>query len=89
MKLQKCLERSTPDVVTFYIFWCPGCNTHHYVTDSWTIIGALTDSPTVRPSIRVRGPKPLCHMFITDGNIQYLSDCGHELKGKTIEMENV
>lgn len=31
----------------------------------------------------------ICHSFITDGKIQYLSDCTHELAGKTIEMESV
>jgi hypothetical protein len=28
----------------------------------------------------------ICHMFIKDGMIQYLSDCTHELAGKTIEL---
>jgi len=28
-----------------------------------------------------------CHTFITDGQIQFLADCTHELAGKTVEME--
>lgn len=28
----------------------------------------------------------ICHSFVTDGNIQYLSDCTHELAGQTIEL---
>jgi hypothetical protein len=28
----------------------------------------------------------VCHSFVTDGRIQYLSDCTHELAGQTVEM---
>jgi hypothetical protein len=28
----------------------------------------------------------LCHSFITDGKIQFLGDCTHDLKGQTIEL---
>lgn len=28
-----------------------------------------------------------CHSFVTDGQIQYLSDCSHELAGQTIPLE--
>lgn len=28
----------------------------------------------------------VCHTFITDGMIQFLSDCTHELAGKTIPL---
>lgn len=32
-------------------------------------------------------PKPLvCHSFVTDGRIEYLNDCTHELRGQTIEL---
>jgi hypothetical protein len=27
-----------------------------------------------------------CHSFITDGRIQFLDDCSHELKGQTVEI---
>lgn len=33
-------------------------------------------------------PKPfICHSFVTDGKIQFLSDCTHSLAGQTVEME--
>lgn len=39
---------------------------------------------------RIKGVKDMiCHTFITDGNIQYLGDCTHELSGETIEMEDI
>jgi hypothetical protein len=28
----------------------------------------------------------ICHSFVTDGKIQYLSDCTHDLAGQTIEL---
>jgi len=32
-------------------------------------------------------PKPLvCHSFVTDGKIQFLSDSTHELAGQTVEI---
>jgi hypothetical protein len=30
----------------------------------------------------------ICHSYITEGKIEYLSDCTHDLKGQTIEMHN-
>lgn len=32
-------------------------------------------------------PKPLlCHVFVVDGNIQFLSDCTHTLAGQTVPI---
>lgn len=30
-----------------------------------------------------------CHSFVTDGRIEYLSDCTHSLAGQTVNMEDV
>lgn len=27
-----------------------------------------------------------CHSFVTDGRIQFLSDCAHELAGQTVDL---
>jgi len=36
---------------------------------------------------RIKGAKDtVCHSFVKDGMIQFLSDCTHELAGKTVEM---
>lgn len=29
----------------------------------------------------------VCHSFVRDGQIEFLSDCTHELAGKTVPME--
>jgi hypothetical protein len=31
----------------------------------------------------------VCHSFVRDGKIEFLSDCTHELKGKTVDLESV
>lgn len=34
----------------------------------------------------VGGKDIVCHSFITDGKIQYLNDCTHDLKGQTVDL---
>lgn len=71
-----------------YIFYCPGCKTHHGVeVPRWNWNKSLT-APTFSPSLLVNGPYPesRCHSFIKDGRIQYLGDCFHDLKNQTVEI---
>lgn len=75
-----------------YLFECPACECCHYINDTWTITGG--DNLTVRPSIFVNKDRAnpeahVCHLYITDGNIQYLEDCSHEYAGKTVEMIDI
>ena len=82
-----------------YSFWCSGCKCRHYIWTKnegydhpiWEFNGDL-NNPTVHPSVLVTYPvggvNNICHSFIRDGKIEYLSDCTHELAGKTIEMES-
>lgn len=79
-----------------YHFNCPGCKMVHkvYLTKRpdepvWSWNGSV-DKPTISPSILVRWnyaeKKFVCHSFIRDGNIQFLDDCTHSLKGQTVEI---
>jgi uncharacterized protein DUF6527 len=77
-----------------YAFRCLGCNEEHQVRlegpYAWKWNGSL-ESPTIRNSILVNGSKSnptaeICHSFVTDGKIEYLGDCSHNLKGQTIEL---
>ena len=78
-----------------YYFYCPGCGCSHYLATSendcsfpvWQWNGDV-EKPTISPSVKVTcsvEPK-VCHSFVRDGKIQYLSDCTHELAGKTVDM---
>jgi hypothetical protein len=46
------------------------------------------DLPTFYPSIDYNrdAPKYRCHSFVKDGQIQFLGDCFHTLKGKTVDL---
>lgn len=66
-------------------------------TPNWTWNGCV-DSPTVKPSILTRGGcydasgeylEHVCHSFVNDGQVQFLTDCTHELSGKTMELLDV
>ena len=61
------------------------------------------EKPTFKPSINITTgsfampgytdpdgiPPTRCHTFVTDGKIQFLNDCTHELKGQTIDLPPV
>lgn len=79
-------------------FHCPGCLMLHGVNidrtqpgPGWDWNGSL-DQPTFQPSILVRYPwgpdqhQVVCHSFVRDGKIEYLSDCTHHLAGKTVDI---
>ena len=53
----------------------------------WTFNGDV-EKPTFRASllVGVNNPEMRCHSFITDGKIQFLGDCFHELKNQTVEL---
>lgn len=80
-----------------YAFWCPGCKCNHSycvqrkdpidVGPVWQWNGSV-DKPTFSPSLLVwmsRAEKR-CHLFVRDGMIQFLDDCAHDLKCKTVPM---
>jgi len=80
-----------------YVFHCPGCGYGHWFKTGgtkrpkWEFNDDLY-RPTVRPSILVNaqathlGPNGRCHSFITDGRIQFLMDCWHDLRGMTVDL---
>ena len=80
------------------VFWCPGCKSIHRINVEpcgkecvWEYNGD-PKKPTVSPSVLQYGSNdpemtvPRCHSFIRNGQIQFLSDCGHELAGQTIPL---
>ena len=61
----------------------------HGVDKRWTFNDDL-NKPTFSPSLLIRYPtskkENVCHSFIKNGNIQFLSDCTHDLAGRTVEI---
>jgi hypothetical protein len=69
--------------------WCPACNTiHAFDLNRWTFNGDY-DKPTFSPSMLVNHDDPMtrCHSFVKDGSIRFLGDCWHDMKNKTVELE--
>lgn len=72
-----------------YIIYCQGCKSYHNFDSRWTFNGDF-EKPTFTPSMLVNQHRPnRCHSFVTDGKIQFLSDCFHEYAGQTLELEEV
>lgn len=73
-----------------HLVFCPGCNMHHSFDERWTYNGD-PEKPTFSPSLLCNPDhvKIRCHSFIRDGQWQFLSDCYHELAGKTVDMIDV
>ena len=71
-----------------HMFHCPGCKSGHGFSDKIWTYNNNPDKPTIRASILVTyeiGVK-VCHSFVTDGKIEFLSDSYHELAGQTVEL---
>jgi hypothetical protein len=92
----KAIAQGMPDVV----FQCPGCNCGHGVWTSkpnhlgaqWTWNEDMV-RPTFSPSLNITWgggpddvPRGVCHSFVRDGQIEFLSDCTHSLAGKTVPL---
>lgn len=84
------------------LFFCPGCKHAHGISigegpgPRWGYNGN-SEFPTFTPSILVYSgdttiegeyfPRVThCHSFVTDGRIQFLGDCEHDLKNQTVDI---
>lgn len=58
----------------------------------WTFNGDL-ERPTFAPSLLYPGDAAggviQCHSYVRDGNIQFLDDCGHALRGQTVPLKDI
>lgn len=88
------LHVMSPDMLAFH---CPGCGYDHAVTvngrlfpttgATWTWNGSM-ERPTFSPSLLIFGKEPAlrCHSLVGDGDIVFLPDCHHALKGMTVKI---
>lgn len=70
----------------------------HQPCPIWTFNGDI-EKPTFRASMlsdrtlslpHGKDVKPMrCHSFVTDGKIQFLDDCTHELRGQTVDLLDI
>jgi hypothetical protein len=57
-------------------------------TNCWSWNGS-TDKPTLRPSVSTTAHNWKCHSLINDGQVQFLSDCSHELANTIVPLLDV
>jgi hypothetical protein len=81
------------DDISLYVFFCPGCKYDHPfrvkpqgARPVWSFNGNVNE-PTFSPSLLVfkDDPTKRCHLIMTNGKIQFCSDCFHDLKNKTVD----
>jgi hypothetical protein len=95
VQLSRSLYQSRPGHLLFY---CPGCSMVHGVftqdypestSARWNFDGNV-ESPTFSPSIIVTikygPPIKVCHSFVRNGKIEFLSDCYHSLASQTVDL---
>ena len=76
------------------MFFCPGCECGHRFKIAgnsppiWEFNGNV-EKPTLTPSYLCWGENFRCHSFIVDGEIRFLEDSTHELKGKVVELPDM
>ncbi len=73
-----------------FFFMCPGCGELNCI--SRHLWNGNSEKPSFSPSIRVtHGSEDLfvCHSFIRDGQIEFLTDCTHALRGQTVELPDL
>jgi len=89
-KVKKVKKFGVETANTIYMFFCPGCKCGHCFDQSWEFNQNM-DKPTLSPSY-VTGINDFkdkrCHSFIKNGKIRFLDDCYHDLKNKTVELED-
>jgi len=96
--MAKCLPvTNNKEEVVGHIIECPACECSHiFYTNlsnpkqNWTFNEDI-DKPTFSPSMLVypSNIQKRCHSFVRDGKIQYLKDCDHDLRGKTVDLPDI
>jgi hypothetical protein len=93
------IQRGTKMVI-LPVDWTPSGyeRSPHIHGKPWGFNGDL-DQPTFTPSVLGRWdewqgdgipPKQhICHSFVRDGRIEFLTDCTHSLAGQTVELPEI
>ena len=88
----KVIDLTMNGVHRGYVITSPATGQDIVFDDRWTFNGNF-EKPTFSPSMLVQYPKENPetghvreHFFVKDGKIQYLSDCHHDMAGKTVDM---
>ena len=75
--------------IKYLRYACPGCNYYHDIPitgdKKWKYNDDI-ESPTLTQSVKTQygrdGRNGICHHFLRNGKIEFLSDCTHKLSGQ-------
>lgn len=86
-------ERGSKMVVLPVDWTPPGMERAPETSKPWGFNGDL-EKPTFTPSILTRYPvygvgERICHSYVRDGMIEFLSDCTHALAGQTVPLPDL
>jgi hypothetical protein len=48
-----------------------------------------TEKPTLHPSVLTKTEDAVCHIWIRDGMVQFLGDCTHAFRNKTVPLLDI
>lgn len=73
------------------VLWCPGCEELHAVTRYDSHFDGDVVTPSCGYSLYGKKPRTMqdkqrCHFYMTWGQLFFLSDCTHTLKGRRVAM---
>lgn len=91
MVARRIRDSAGADLGVHWWFWCPGCDDLHAYTEVsgyWTRSGSDA-APSFSPSLLVTygdADQRRCHLYLTNGQLRFLSDCTHDLAGKTVPL---
>ena len=54
-------------------------------SNNWSWNGSI-DQPTLKPSVKTTGGDYVCHSFVNNGQVQFLSDCTHEFANSFMDL---
>lgn len=76
------------DDTIHYWYKCPGCGYEHAFSPNVHHFNGDVNNPTITPSLLQSNPQQhhTCHSYITNGKIQFLGDCWHDLKNQTVDL---
>lgn len=66
-------------------------NQRNNIEGLWQFVNDDVNKPTFRASLLVGNSTPgyRCHSYITNGRMEYLNDCDHELRGTTVDLPDI
>jgi hypothetical protein len=80
-----------------YMHWCPGCNAPHFFNINAPEQGdgppprrffynGDFQLPTFSPAQVLTGERGACRYFLTSGKLEFMGDCWHEYRNRTVPL---